>query len=283
MYLSLYCKGSKRVTQGLRVRGSWRPNRTAMYWPPLLWPSALCLSRSRGLLNRRPGGSAFCWVLAFSTTTCLQHSNWSLTVLTELYNSSTTTQSPTQSLESHVWSSSGGNNCPCSSEVTLFRCISLCVYNGNFYLVPFHQPSTPTRFPLITAIGMCHFPSGASPWNGKFGRVEGQNTTSEVLSNQMFYSLCHLSLLNNSEWILGSYKPNAFINPWDTSPPLSYQMRFLPELISKSFFLNNVRKKSKSSMKRSIQWSQERGREKELKETLNMKQRIGETQDPRGV
>ena len=27
MYLSLYCKGSKRVTQGLRVRGSWRPNR----------------------------------------------------------------------------------------------------------------------------------------------------------------------------------------------------------------------------------------------------------------
>ena len=28
------------------VRGSWRPNRTAIYWPPLLWPSALCLSRS---------------------------------------------------------------------------------------------------------------------------------------------------------------------------------------------------------------------------------------------
>ena len=27
MYLSLYCKGSKRVTQGLRLRGSWRPNR----------------------------------------------------------------------------------------------------------------------------------------------------------------------------------------------------------------------------------------------------------------
>ena len=25
--LSLYCKGSKRVTQGLRVRGSWKPNR----------------------------------------------------------------------------------------------------------------------------------------------------------------------------------------------------------------------------------------------------------------
>ena len=72
MYLSLYCKGSKMVTQGFRVRGSWRPNRTAIYWPPLLWPSALCLSRSPGLLNRRPWGSAFCRVLAFSTTSCHQ-------------------------------------------------------------------------------------------------------------------------------------------------------------------------------------------------------------------
>ena len=61
MYLSLYCKGSKRVTQGLSVRGSWRPNRTAIFWPPLLWPSALCLSRSPGLLNRRPRGP-LCWL-----------------------------------------------------------------------------------------------------------------------------------------------------------------------------------------------------------------------------
>ena len=41
----LYCKGSKRVTQCLRVRGSWRTNWTAIFWPPLLWPSTLCLSR----------------------------------------------------------------------------------------------------------------------------------------------------------------------------------------------------------------------------------------------
>ena len=54
MFLSLYCKGSKRVTQGLRVRRSWRSNITAIYWPPLLWPSTLCLSLSPGLLNRRP-------------------------------------------------------------------------------------------------------------------------------------------------------------------------------------------------------------------------------------
>ena len=33
IYLSLYCKGSKRFTQGLRVRGSWRPNITEIFWP----------------------------------------------------------------------------------------------------------------------------------------------------------------------------------------------------------------------------------------------------------
>ena len=62
----------------------------------------------------------------------------SLPVITELYNSST----PTQSLQWDVWSSSSGNNCQCSSQVTLFRCISLWVYHGIFfYLVPFHQPN----------------------------------------------------------------------------------------------------------------------------------------------
>ena len=49
------------------MRGSRRPNRTATYWPPLLWPSAF-LSRSSGLLNRRPGGPDLCWVLFY-----LQH------------------------------------------------------------------------------------------------------------------------------------------------------------------------------------------------------------------
>ena len=34
MYLSLYCKGLKRVTQGLRVRGSWRPNRNCNILTP---------------------------------------------------------------------------------------------------------------------------------------------------------------------------------------------------------------------------------------------------------
>ena len=59
--------GFEKVFQGFMVWGSWRPNRTAIHWPPLLWPSALCLSRFPGLLNRRPRGSAFCWMMAFFT------------------------------------------------------------------------------------------------------------------------------------------------------------------------------------------------------------------------
>ena len=36
----------ERITQGLHVRGSWRPNRNCNILTPLLWPSASCLSRS---------------------------------------------------------------------------------------------------------------------------------------------------------------------------------------------------------------------------------------------
>ena len=39
IYLSLYLKGFKRVTKGITVwEVSWRLNRTATYWPTLLWP-----------------------------------------------------------------------------------------------------------------------------------------------------------------------------------------------------------------------------------------------------
>ena len=158
MYLSLYCKGSKRVTQGLRVRGSRSSNRNCNILTPLLWPSAMCLSRSPGLLNRRPRGP-LCWVMAFFTAS-YQHLLWTPTqsgastpfglvwlslphlvynsirsltgtvltsVLTELYNSSTHTQSPTRSLISHVWSSSSGNNCHAvhrslSSGASVYEC-----------------------------------------------------------------------------------------------------------------------------------------------------------------
>ena len=65
-------------------------------------------------------------------------------------------QSPTQSLEWRVWSSSSRNNCHAvqrslSSGDSVYECIM------GFYLVPFRQPNPRTRFLLTTTIGMCHF------------------------------------------------------------------------------------------------------------------------------
>ena len=164
------------------VRGSSRPNRTATYWPPLLWPSALCLSCSSGLLNRRPGGP-LCWVRAFSTASCHQR----ISKLTDFLFSPNyiIVQSPTQSLEWPVWSSSSGNNCHAvhrslSSGASVYDC------TAEFYLVPYCQPSPPTRFLPTTAIGMCHF---RCLWNGMFGRVEGQYTTIWIASTTLRWIL----------------------------------------------------------------------------------------------
>ena len=149
IYHSLYLKG-------LCVRGSWRPNRTAIYWPPLLWPSALCLSCSLGLLNRRPRGPLR-WMLAFSTASCNQRV-W-FPKLTDFLSSPSyiIVQSPTQYLpitghqdvslplssKWHVWLSSSGNNChavhkPLSSGASVYDCTAV------FYLVPYCQPDSPT-------------------------------------------------------------------------------------------------------------------------------------------
>ena len=86
-------------------------------------------------------------------------------------------QSPTQSLEWHVWSSSSGNNCH-AVQMSLSSGASVYEWIMGFYLVPFHQPNPPKRFLSITGHWNVSLPSGASLWNGIFGRVEGQNTTS---------------------------------------------------------------------------------------------------------
>ena len=91
------------------MRGSWRPIRTANYWPPLLWPSAF-LSHSPELLNRRPGGPALCWVLAFSTTSFLQ--TLLVSKLPDFLSSLSyiIVQRPLL-WNGMFWSSSSGNNC----------------------------------------------------------------------------------------------------------------------------------------------------------------------------
>ena len=73
LYLSLYCKGSKRVTQGLRVRGSWRSNRNCNILTLTLMAVTLCLSCSSDAQSE-PWGP-LCWVLAFFTAS-YQHLLW---------------------------------------------------------------------------------------------------------------------------------------------------------------------------------------------------------------
>ena len=77
-------------------------------------------------------------------------------VLTELYNSSTPTRSPTRSLKSHVWSSSSGNNCHAvhrslSSGASVYECII------GFTLSHFISQIHPRDLFRLLAIGMCHF------------------------------------------------------------------------------------------------------------------------------
>ena len=160
------------------VRGSWRPNRTAIFWPQRLWPSALCLSCSPDPQPKARGPS---FLLAFSTTSCHQRvtktqsgvpkapsAGWwlSLPYLSDFSDLQLTgflsspsyiiVQSTTQSLEWHVWSSSSGNNCHAVHR-SLSSGASVYESTMGFYLVPYRQPSPPTRFLLIIAIGMCHF------------------------------------------------------------------------------------------------------------------------------
>ena len=97
-------------------------------------------------------------------------------------------QSPTQSLEWHVWSSSSGNNCHAvhrslSSGASVYECTMGFLPCPIFSAKPAYAISSHN----------CHWnvslPSSASLWNGMFGRVEGQYTTSEEASTHQIRSV----------------------------------------------------------------------------------------------
>ena len=130
------------------------PNRNCnILTPTLMAVNVVSFSFSRCSTGGPEG--PLCWVMAFFTAsyqhllrtpihqgpkplwpgvafpTAYLHSNWNAnclpSVLTELYNSSTPTQSPTGFLESHVRSSSSGNNCHAvhsslSSGASVYEC-----------------------------------------------------------------------------------------------------------------------------------------------------------------
>ena len=156
---------------------------------PKLWPSALCLSRSPWLLNRSPGvRSAVCWLSLLHLVPLLLQlyspAHWLVELNCPLFNSSALyyLQTPTRwyghastppqflpmsgdrdvslplSLEWPVWSTSNGNNCHAvqrslSSGASVYESIMGFFFTSSHFISQF----PPTRFPLITAIWMCHF------------------------------------------------------------------------------------------------------------------------------
>ena len=133
MYISLYCKGPKRVTQGLRVRGSWRPNRNCNILTPTLMAVNVVSFSFSWCSTGGPGvHCAGCWLSllhlisnfsdpqtpsgfprAPSAGCGVPYHNSSITpspivtatpltyILTELYNSSTPTRSWNGMIDRH--------------------------------------------------------------------------------------------------------------------------------------------------------------------------------------
>ena len=168
------------------------------YIDPYSYGHQRCVFLVLLMLNRRPGGSAFCWVLAFSTTSCHQRVSkltggpkgpfcrvvafptTSVLKLTDIMSSPSyiIVQSPTQSLEWHIWSSSSGNNCHAvhrslSSGASVYECTMGFLPCPIFSAKPTYAISSHYSHRNVS------LPSGTSLWNCMFGRVEGQYTTTE--------------------------------------------------------------------------------------------------------
>ena len=156
---------------GFTVRGNWRSNRNCHTLTPNLWPSC-CVFLVLLMLNRRPWAS-LCWVICYSLsatyqvpklhrgsrgpprlgvafpTTSRSQLAWNSNS-TELYNRST----PTRSLMF--------NRHQAEITVMQFTGHSLPVHQSMSVPWEFFSSShfisqfPPTRFPLITAIRMCH-------------------------------------------------------------------------------------------------------------------------------
>ena len=208
MYLLLYCKGSKGLCGVPLWEGVGDRTETAIFWSPLLWLSVLCLSRS---LDAQPeaqrpsslldndfffycilstssldpnssgpqGPSAWCGfpyhISSITPTPTLTGTLWLLSWLSYII-----VQRPLSRLLD-LWNRMFDCH---QAEITVmqFTGYSLPVHQSMsvpwefFYLVPFHQPISAHAISSPNCHKNVSRPSGASPWNGIFGHVEGQNT-----------------------------------------------------------------------------------------------------------
>ena len=140
----------------------------------LLWTAESfhqLVSKTQSGVPRAPSaGCGFPYHISSLTSTV-----W-LLVLTELDNSSTPTQSPTQSLEWHVWSSSSGNNC---HAVQRLLSSGASVYENimGFLSCPISSAKSAHAISFDYWPLECLTSFQCITLNGIFGWVEGQNTT----------------------------------------------------------------------------------------------------------
>ena len=161
-------QGFEKVVRGFTVRGSWRPNITEIFWPQSYGRQSCVFhvlqgcsygARESTLLgagfpyyisshsNSNSNSTRLSCLLSVQFVGLILPSNSHVVILIRLH---------TSAISSDIWRSGCvtsaifGSACvivieqkqlSCSSEVTLFRYVSLWEYNGIFfYLVPFHQP-----------------------------------------------------------------------------------------------------------------------------------------------
>ena len=198
------------------------------------------------MLNWRPGCSAFCWVLVFSTTSCHKRVSKStggpegpfgrvwLSLPHIITNVSDPQLSDFLSWQSYIivqrplnrplnLGNGMFNRHQVEITVMQFTGHSLPVHQSmsvlwDFYLVPFHQPNPPMRSLSITGHWNVSLPSGASLWNGMFGWVEGQNTTFVAATTSLLYSKVHnLFIMKNcaiGKYLLSSPYTNHRKTTW---------------------------------------------------------------------
>ena len=222
MYPSFYCKGSKRVVWGSTVRGSWWPNINCnILTLTLMTVNVVSFSFSWCSTGGPEVHSAGCWLSllhlisnfsgpqtpsgfprAPSAGCGFPYHNSSNSTLTRTriqlsfllsWLSYIIVQRPLDRLLD-LWNRMFDRH---QAEITVmqFRGHSLPMRQSMsvpwefFYLVPFHQPISAHAISSHNYHWNVSLPSGASPWNGIFGRVKGQNTTKSVQ--------CLSVLLNN--------------------------------------------------------------------------------------
>ena len=216
------------------MRGWWRPNRTEIFWLPLLWPSTLCLCRSLDAQPEALGstmlGAAFLYCIS-SVSSLDPNSSGpkgpSAWCGFPYYNSFISVSNSTGIATDpgartrlryiivqrplDLWNRMFDRH---QAEITLmqFTGHSFPVHHSvvaqwDLHLVHIISLNPPTRSLSITGHWNVSISSGASPWNDIFGRVEGQNIT--LVEDQYILGLISIVYRDLCHWRSNQWPHNA--------------------------------------------------------------------------